>query len=145
MSCVCIIVVLTQDIGYVYAGYTRAFGDGPRILNHGQVTWTSPELAPPSPNYHTNGRTFQLDRFNVHRCPTRPVFSGTGLEPMTKQATFRYQYHSATAATPVSWRKVKKNQPISEEPPETRGIFPYVVCVVVYFSFIRRVPEKRRI
>ncbi|GFX42292.1 dyslexia-associated protein KIAA0319-like protein [Trichonephila clavipes] len=24
------------------------------ILNHGQVTWTTPELAPPSPNYHTN-------------------------------------------------------------------------------------------
>ncbi|GFW69529.1 hypothetical protein TNCV_488751 [Trichonephila clavipes] len=23
------------------------------ILNHGQVTWTAPELAPPSPNYHT--------------------------------------------------------------------------------------------
>ncbi|GFV83332.1 hypothetical protein TNCV_1900581 [Trichonephila clavipes] len=24
-----------------------------KILNHGQVTWTTPELAPPSPNYHT--------------------------------------------------------------------------------------------
>ncbi|GFT38881.1 hypothetical protein TNCV_1585711 [Trichonephila clavipes] len=23
------------------------------ILNHGQVTWTTPVLAPPSPNYHT--------------------------------------------------------------------------------------------
>ncbi|GFW28955.1 hypothetical protein TNCV_202781 [Trichonephila clavipes] len=23
------------------------------ILNHGQETWTTPELAPPSPNYHT--------------------------------------------------------------------------------------------
>ncbi|GFU77663.1 hypothetical protein TNCV_958741 [Trichonephila clavipes] len=23
------------------------------ILNHGQVTWATPELAPPSPNYHT--------------------------------------------------------------------------------------------
>ncbi|GFV28450.1 hypothetical protein TNCV_3984011 [Trichonephila clavipes] len=23
------------------------------ILNHGQVTWTTPELAPSSPNYHT--------------------------------------------------------------------------------------------
>ncbi|GFU69885.1 hypothetical protein TNCV_113041 [Trichonephila clavipes] len=32
----------------------------PVILNHGQVTWTTPELAPPSPNYHANGRTFQL-------------------------------------------------------------------------------------
>ncbi|GFW40840.1 hypothetical protein TNCV_4368881 [Trichonephila clavipes] len=30
------------------------------ILNHGQVTWTTPELAPSSPNYHTSGRSFQL-------------------------------------------------------------------------------------
>ncbi|GFV75856.1 hypothetical protein TNCV_1454531 [Trichonephila clavipes] len=35
------------------------------ILDHGQVTWATPELAPTSPNYHTtphhtNGRTFQL-------------------------------------------------------------------------------------
>ncbi|GFU80290.1 hypothetical protein TNCV_3520671 [Trichonephila clavipes] len=34
------------------------------ILNYGQVT---PELAPPSPNFHTNGR--KLDRFNVQRSP----------------------------------------------------------------------------
>ncbi|GFX00794.1 uncharacterized protein TNCV_4577611 [Trichonephila clavipes] len=31
-----------------------------------------------------------LDRFNVHRCPTRKVFSGTGLELVTRQATIRY-------------------------------------------------------
>ncbi|GFV97679.1 hypothetical protein TNCV_2312661 [Trichonephila clavipes] len=30
------------------------------ILNHGQVTWTTPELTSPSPNYHTNGKTFEL-------------------------------------------------------------------------------------
>ncbi|GFU43693.1 ATP-dependent DNA helicase [Trichonephila clavipes] len=33
------------------------------ILNHGQVTWATPELAPPSPNFpphHTNWRTLQL-------------------------------------------------------------------------------------
>ncbi|GFX76722.1 piggyBac transposable element-derived protein 4 [Trichonephila clavipes] len=35
----------------------------------------------------------------MHRCPTRRVFSGTGLEPVTKQATVRYLYHSATAAS----------------------------------------------
>ncbi|PRD24669.1 UNVERIFIED_CONTAM: hypothetical protein NCL1_43090 [Trichonephila clavipes] len=29
------------------------------ILNHGQVTWTTPELAPPS-TQHTDGRTFEL-------------------------------------------------------------------------------------
>ncbi|GFT90184.1 piggyBac transposable element-derived protein 4 [Trichonephila clavipes] len=61
------------------------------ILNHGQVTWRTPQLAPRSPNYHTTPRedVSALDRFNVHRCPTRRVFSGTGLEPVTKQATFR--------------------------------------------------------
>ncbi|GFW75769.1 uncharacterized protein TNCV_4429521 [Trichonephila clavipes] len=41
------------------------------ILNHGQVTWTTPELAPPSPNYHTTPHQREdvsaLDRFNVHR------------------------------------------------------------------------------
>ncbi|GFU96454.1 uncharacterized protein TNCV_90271 [Trichonephila clavipes] len=52
------------------------------ILNHGQVTWTTPELAPP---LHTTptGDVSALDRFNVHRCPTRRVFSGTVLELMT--------------------------------------------------------------
>ncbi|GFT18239.1 uncharacterized protein TNCV_710521 [Trichonephila clavipes] len=56
------------------------------ILNHGQVTWTTPELAPPSPTYHQQDVS-ALDRFNVHRCPTRRVFSGTGLELVTTQAT----------------------------------------------------------
>ncbi|GFU98969.1 uncharacterized protein TNCV_3382141 [Trichonephila clavipes] len=67
------------------------------IFNHGQVTWTTPELAPPSPNY-LRENVSALDRFNVHRCPTRRVFSGTGLELVTRQATVRYLYHSATAA-----------------------------------------------
>ncbi|GFU01632.1 uncharacterized protein TNCV_1521731 [Trichonephila clavipes] len=68
------------------------------ILNHGQVTWTTPELAPPlTTTPHQREDVF--DRFNVHRCPTRRVFSGTGFEPVTKQATVRYLYHSATAAT----------------------------------------------
>ncbi|GFW69691.1 hypothetical protein TNCV_1883351 [Trichonephila clavipes] len=26
------------------------------ILNHGQVTWTTPELAHPSPNHHTTSK-----------------------------------------------------------------------------------------
>ncbi|GFW17491.1 hypothetical protein TNCV_2650491 [Trichonephila clavipes] len=46
--------------------------------------------APPSPNCHTT-----LDRFNVHRCPTRRIFSSTGIELVTRQATIRYLYHSA--------------------------------------------------
>ncbi|GFW20065.1 hypothetical protein TNCV_867711 [Trichonephila clavipes] len=34
----------------------------------------------------------------MHRCPTRRVFSGTGLELVTRPATIRYLDHSATAA-----------------------------------------------
>ncbi|GFX80070.1 transposable element Tcb2 transposase [Trichonephila clavipes] len=86
------------------------------ILNHGQVTWTTPELAPLllTTTPHLREDVSALDRFNVHRCPTRRVFSGTGLEPVTKQATVRYLYHSATAATDLRtycirkiWRKNK--------------------------------------
>ncbi|GFX08924.1 hypothetical protein TNCV_2966351 [Trichonephila clavipes] len=39
-----------------------------------------------------------LDRFNEHRCPIRQVFSGSGLEFVTRQAMIRYRYQSATAA-----------------------------------------------
>ncbi|GFU96439.1 retrovirus-related Pol polyprotein from transposon opus [Trichonephila clavipes] len=48
------------------------------ILNHGQVTWTTPELAPPllTTTPHQREDVSALDRFNVHRCPTRRVFSG---------------------------------------------------------------------
>ncbi|GFX41239.1 retrovirus-related Pol polyprotein from transposon 412 [Trichonephila clavipes] len=54
------------------------------ILNHCQVTWTTPELAPPllTTTPHQREDVSALDRFNVHRCPTRRVFSGTGLEPV---------------------------------------------------------------
>ncbi|GFU28764.1 uncharacterized protein TNCV_469221 [Trichonephila clavipes] len=71
------------------------------ILNHGQVTWTTPELAPPllTTTPHQREDVSALDRFNVHRCPTRWIFSGTGLELVTRQATVRYLYHSATTAT----------------------------------------------
>ncbi|GFU78021.1 putative LOC100569746 [Trichonephila clavipes] len=43
------------------------------ILNRGQVTWTTPELAPPLPTTtpHQREDVSALDRFNVHRCPTR--------------------------------------------------------------------------
>ncbi|GFW43898.1 uncharacterized protein TNCV_4786091 [Trichonephila clavipes] len=71
------------------------------ILNHGQVTWTTPELAPPllTTTPHQREDVSALDRFSVHRCPTRRVFSGTGLELVTKPATIRCLYHSATATT----------------------------------------------
>ncbi|GFU92924.1 uncharacterized protein TNCV_2080701 [Trichonephila clavipes] len=55
------------------------------ISNHGQVTWTTPGPAPPllTTTPHQREDVSALDRFNVHRCPTRRVFSGTGLELMT--------------------------------------------------------------
>ncbi|GFW99503.1 uncharacterized protein TNCV_3417361 [Trichonephila clavipes] len=66
----------------------------------------TPELAPPvlTTTRHYREDVSALDRFNVHRCPTWPVFSGIGLELVTRQATIRYLYHSATAAT---WEYVK--------------------------------------
>ncbi|GFT42166.1 uncharacterized protein TNCV_1008451 [Trichonephila clavipes] len=78
------------------------------ILNHGQVTWTTPELAPPllTTTPHQREDVSALDRFNVHRCPTRRVFSGTGLELVTRQAKIRYLYHSATAAS-MWWERTQ--------------------------------------
>ncbi|GFS94508.1 uncharacterized protein TNCV_2015181 [Trichonephila clavipes] len=59
------------------------------ILSHGQVTWTTPELAPLllTTTPHQREDVSALDIFNVHRCPTRRVFKGTGLELVTRQAT----------------------------------------------------------
>ncbi|GFU39239.1 uncharacterized protein TNCV_1903211 [Trichonephila clavipes] len=59
------------------------------------------EIAPPvlTTTPHQREDVSALDRFNMHRCPTRRVFSGTGLELVTRQATIRYLYDSATAAT----------------------------------------------
>ncbi|GFV22160.1 uncharacterized protein TNCV_631131 [Trichonephila clavipes] len=65
------------------------------ILNHGQVTWTTRELAPPllTTTPHQREDVSALDRFNVHRCPTWRVLSGAGLELVTRQTTIRYLYH----------------------------------------------------
>ncbi|GFV60869.1 uncharacterized protein TNCV_924831 [Trichonephila clavipes] len=83
------IAIPDQEVQY---RYTRAFGDGPRNLNHGQVPWTTPELTPPllTTTPHQREDVLALDRFSVHRCPTRRVFSGTGLELVTMPAMFRY-------------------------------------------------------
>ncbi|GFW70888.1 uncharacterized protein TNCV_2864831 [Trichonephila clavipes] len=65
------------------------------------MKWTTLGLAPPllTTTPHQWEDVSSLDRFNVHRCPTQRVFSDTGLELMKRQATVRYLYHSATAAT----------------------------------------------
>ncbi|GFW99897.1 uncharacterized protein TNCV_2126051 [Trichonephila clavipes] len=59
--------------------YMRALATDHVILNHGQVMWTTPELALPllTTTPHQREDVSALDRFNVHRCPTRRVFSGT--------------------------------------------------------------------
>ncbi|GFT30316.1 hypothetical protein TNCV_2376201 [Trichonephila clavipes] len=67
------------------SSYTRAFGDGPRNFEPGQVMETTDELAPPlqTSTLHQREDVCVLDRFNVHRFPTRQVFNGTRLELMT--------------------------------------------------------------
>ncbi|GFV63698.1 hypothetical protein TNCV_4692461 [Trichonephila clavipes] len=73
--------------------YTRAFGNGPRDLNHGRVTRTTPKLAPPvlSSTLHQREDVSALNRFNVHRSSTLHFFSDTGLELMP--ARIRYLHH----------------------------------------------------
>ncbi|GFU95094.1 uncharacterized protein TNCV_4138781 [Trichonephila clavipes] len=94
------------------------------ILNHGQVTWTTPELAPPllTTTPHQREDVSALDRFNVHRCPTRRGFCGTGIELVTRQATIRYLYHSATAALGVKLAIVFFLSLVAVTPP-SRSLF----------------------
>ncbi|GFS95202.1 uncharacterized protein TNCV_2705401 [Trichonephila clavipes] len=71
------------------------------ILNYCQLTWTTPKLAPPllTTTPYQREDVSALDRFNMHRCPTRRIFSDTGLELVTRQATILYPSHSATVDT----------------------------------------------
>ncbi|GFW44075.1 uncharacterized protein TNCV_998401 [Trichonephila clavipes] len=101
--CKCIVPLRhesTLNCANPVVSHTRAFGDGPRNLE----PWSSdvddtlngtPLLTTTPPQRED---VAALDRFNVHHCPTRWVFSGTGFELVTRQATIRYLYHSATAA-----------------------------------------------
>ncbi|GFS65938.1 uncharacterized protein TNCV_2509891 [Trichonephila clavipes] len=78
------------------------------ILNHGQVTWKTSKLAPLllTTTPHQREDVSALDRFSVHCCPTRRIFSSTGLEFATKSATIRSLYHSSTTATIPAWRPI---------------------------------------
>ncbi|GFU86980.1 uncharacterized protein TNCV_485911 [Trichonephila clavipes] len=91
------------NINVALLSYTRTFGDGPRNFEPSSSDVNDTWAGTTSPNYNTPPHQREdvsaLDRFNVHRCPTRRVFSGTGLELVTRQATVRYLYHWATAAT----------------------------------------------
>ncbi|GFY35254.1 hypothetical protein TNCV_5046281 [Trichonephila clavipes] len=89
--------------------YTRAFGDGPRNLNHGQVTWTTPELLLTT-TPHQREDVSALDRFNVHRCPTRRVFSYWRARTCDKAShspipiPLGYRGHKATATAKCAMR-----------------------------------------
>ncbi|GFV93532.1 uncharacterized protein TNCV_1988451 [Trichonephila clavipes] len=80
------------------------------ISNHGQVTWTTPEEAPPllTTTSHQWEDVSALDRFNVYRCPTWRVYSGTGLELVTRQVSgiesrpFRLEYDALTTRLPTA-------------------------------------------
>ncbi|GFS69338.1 transposable element Tcb1 transposase [Trichonephila clavipes] len=57
---------------------TRDFGDGPCSFEPWSSDVVIPELAHPSPKYHTTLREdiLALDRFSVRRCPTWQILSG---------------------------------------------------------------------
>ncbi|GFV21448.1 hypothetical protein TNCV_2372051 [Trichonephila clavipes] len=70
----------------------------------------TPELESPSPNYHQREDVSALDRFNVHHCPTRRVFSSTGSELVTRQATIRFLYYSATVARDNHGSRIRRSR-----------------------------------
>ncbi|GFV23713.1 CCHC-type domain-containing protein [Trichonephila clavipes] len=88
--------------------------------NHGQVTWTTPELAPPllTTTPHQREDVSALDRFNVHRCPTRRKRSFKTVErvlaPVSAKSTETRPRPTYTAVT----RKYRA--PVQKFPPEPR-------------------------
>ncbi|GFW29373.1 uncharacterized protein TNCV_743151 [Trichonephila clavipes] len=98
----------------------RAFGHEPCNFEAWLSDVTIPELTPPLLTITPQQRedVSDLDRFNMHRAPTRRVFSGTGLDLVTRPATIRYFDHSATAV--LSWREdsfLRKSRHPPEESP----------------------------
>ncbi|GFY02521.1 hypothetical protein TNCV_3504011 [Trichonephila clavipes] len=59
------------------------------ILNHGQMTRTSPELAHPSPNFRTTPTGGHLS-FNIFNMHPPPAHGHTGLKLMTCQLRVCY-------------------------------------------------------
>ncbi|GBN07690.1 hypothetical protein AVEN_16648-1 [Araneus ventricosus] len=72
------------------------FGTDLVIFNQGQVTRTTPELAPPSPNFHTTltgGRLAITHDLACNRPHTRRVFSGIGPRTQNPPAPKPRPYH----------------------------------------------------
>ncbi|GFY14726.1 uncharacterized protein TNCV_647701 [Trichonephila clavipes] len=96
------------------------------ILNHGQVTWTAPELAPSllTTTPHQREDVSAFERFKVHRYPRR-VFSGPSEKKSTtenKRVSFnnelevRYRTASETSSTSTlkSLRILRENKENAE-------------------------------
>ncbi|GFT64515.1 uncharacterized protein TNCV_2382531 [Trichonephila clavipes] len=84
----------------------------------------TPELAPPllTTTPHQREDVSALDRFNVHRCPTRRVFSGTGFEPVAKQATEAKTRHKCLVSAHVTTLEEDlKQQPLCDSGLEIAG------------------------
>ncbi|GBN38764.1 hypothetical protein AVEN_47561-1 [Araneus ventricosus] len=74
----------------------RQFWDGPRNLNLGQMTRTTPELAPLSPNFHatpTGGRLTTTYNLTCNGPHTRRIFSGIGFRTWRPSAPKPRPYH----------------------------------------------------
>ncbi|GBN71404.1 hypothetical protein AVEN_90135-1 [Araneus ventricosus] len=72
------------------------FGTDLVILNHGQMTRTTPELAPFSPNFHatpTGGRLATTYDLTCNRPHTRRIFSGIGSRTWNPPAPKPRPYH----------------------------------------------------
>ncbi|GBN61250.1 hypothetical protein AVEN_128969-1 [Araneus ventricosus] len=81
-------VPLKQHEGY--------FGTDLVILNHGQMTRTTPELAPTFPNFHatpTGGRMATTYDLTCNRPHTRRIFSGIGFRTWNPPTPKPRPYH----------------------------------------------------
>ncbi|GBN63813.1 hypothetical protein AVEN_190365-1 [Araneus ventricosus] len=83
-----LVISVNQHEGY--------FGTDLVILNLGQMTRTTPELAPPSPNFHatpTGGRLTTTFDLTCNRPHTRRIFSGIGSRTWNPPAPKPRPYH----------------------------------------------------
>ncbi|GFT24560.1 hypothetical protein TNCV_3253591 [Trichonephila clavipes] len=72
------------NINFALFSYTWLLGTDNVILNHGQVTRTIPELAPPSLNYDTTPTEGRFSSRQIERASLPyTAGTGTGLQLMT--------------------------------------------------------------
>ncbi|GBM36875.1 hypothetical protein AVEN_82859-1 [Araneus ventricosus] len=86
------LVILTSLLKQ-HEGY---FGTDLVILNLGQMTRTTPELAPPSLNFHatpTGGRLTTMFDLTCNRPHTRRIFGGIGSRAWNPPAPKPRPYH----------------------------------------------------